>query len=117
MGPVYKECRGGGQGTSVPAPPPFARAPPRSSCLTLHKLALLEESASSSDMAPKRDLEKGPTTNMLGASKMSPSLLDELVRRGVVSTDDVHPPPKGETSAHPHDDEVVVFRDLFTFIK
>jgi hypothetical protein len=65
-------------------------------------------------MAPKRDLAKGRTTNVLGASKMTLSLLDKLVRRGVVSADDVRPPSKDETSAHPHDEEVVVFRDLFT---
>ena len=43
-----------------------------------------------------------------------PSLLDDLVRRGFVSPDDVRPPPTGETIAHPRADEVVVFRDLFT---
>ena len=65
-------------------------------------------------MAPKKDLLKGLTTTTLGLSKMMPSLLDDLVRRGVVCADDVRPPPKGETITHPQPDEVVVFRDLFT---
>ena len=51
---------------------------------------------------------------MLGLSKMTPSLLDDLVRRGFVSADDVRAPPTGETVAHPRTDEVIVFRDLFT---
>ena len=45
---------------------------------------------------------------------MTPSLLDDLVCRGVVSADDVRAPSKGETIAHPRPNEVVVFRDLFT---
>ena len=45
---------------------------------------------------------------------MTPSLLDDLARRGFVSADDVRTPPMGETLAHPRNDEVVVFRDLFT---
>ena len=45
---------------------------------------------------------------------MTPSLLDDLARRGFVSADDVRSPPTGETVAHPRTDEVVVFRDLFT---
>jgi len=45
---------------------------------------------------------------------MTPSLLDDLARRGIISTDDVHASPTGETVAHPRNDEVVVFRDLFT---
>ena len=53
-------------------------------------------------MAPKKNQSGGPTTTILGLSKMTPSLLDDLARRGFVSTDDVHT------------DEVVVFRDLFT---
>jgi len=68
----------------------------------------------SSEMAPKKDPSKGPTTTVLGLSKMTPSLLDDLVCRGVVSADDVRAPPKGETIAHPCPNEVVVFRDLFT---
>ena len=64
-------------------------------------------------MAPKKDQSKGPTTTILGLSRMMPSLLDDLVRRGFVSADDVRPPPTGETIAHPRADEVVVFRDLF----
>ena len=65
-------------------------------------------------MAPKNDQSKGPTTTVLGLSKMTPSLLDNLARRGFVSADDVRSPPLGETIAHPRADEVVVFRDLFT---
>jgi hypothetical protein len=65
-------------------------------------------------MAPKKDASKGPTTTELGLSKMMPSFLDDLARRGFVSTDDVRAPPTGETIAHPRPDEVVVFRDLFT---
>ena len=65
-------------------------------------------------MAPKKDQSKGPTTTVLGLSRMTPSLLDDLVHRGFVSADDVRPPPTGETVAHPRADEVVVFRDLFT---
>jgi len=65
-------------------------------------------------MAPKKDLSKGPTTTVLGPSKMTPSLLDNMVRQGIVSVHDVRPPPKGETIACPRNDEVVVFRDLFT---
>ena len=45
---------------------------------------------------------------------MTPSLLDDLARRGFVSTDDVRAPLTGETLAHPRNDEVVVFCDLFT---
>ena len=45
---------------------------------------------------------------------MTPSLLDDLARRGFVSAADVRTPPTGETVAHPRNDEVVVFRDLFT---
>ena len=77
------------------------------------KVATSEHSASS-EMAPKKDQSKGPTTTVLGLSKMTPTLLDDLVRRGVVSADDVRAPPKGETIAHPYPNEVVVFRDLFT---
>ena len=51
---------------------------------------------------------------MLGLSKMIPSLLDDLARRGFVSADCVRAPPTGETVAHPRVDEVIVFRDLFT---
>jgi len=65
-------------------------------------------------MAPKRNQSGGPTTTVLGLSKMTPSLLDDLARRGFVSADDVRAPPTGETVAHPRNDEVVVFRDLFT---
>ena len=65
-------------------------------------------------MAPKKDQSKGPTTIVLGLSKMTPSLLDDLARRGFVSADDVRAPPTGATIAHPRTDEVVVFRDLFT---
>src|SRR6185437_8206100 len=65
-------------------------------------------------MAPKKNQSKGPTTTVLGLSKMTPSLLDDLARRGFVSADDVRAPATGETVAHPRTDEVVVFRDLFT---
>ena len=65
-------------------------------------------------MAPKRNQPGDPTTTVLGLSKMTSSLLDDLARRGFVSVDDVCAPPTGETSAHPRADEVVVFRDLFT---
>jgi len=65
-------------------------------------------------MALKTDLSNGPTTTILGLSKMTPALLDDLVRRGFISADDVRAPPKGETIAHPRSDKVVVFRDLFT---
>jgi len=65
-------------------------------------------------MAPKRNQSGGPTTTVLGLSKMTPSLLDDLARRGFVSADDVRAPPTGETVAHPRTDEVIVFRDLFT---
>ena len=74
----------------------------------------LSKHLSSSEMAPKRNQSVGPTTTVLGLSKLTPSLLDDLTRRGFVSTDDVHAPPTGETAAHPRADEVVVFRDLFT---
>ena len=84
-----------------------------SSVTTLQKVAMSRNSASS-DMEPKKDLSRGPTTTILGPSKMTPSLLDNMVRRGIVSVDDVRPPPRGETIARPHNDEVVVFRDLFT---
>ena len=67
------------------------------------------EQAASSDMAPKKDQLKGPMTTILGLSKMTLSLLDDLARRGFVSADDVHSPPTGETVAHPRTDEVVVF--------
>jgi len=65
-------------------------------------------------MAPKRNQPGDPTTTVLGLSKMTSSLLDDLARRGFVSADDVRAPPTGETSARPRADEVVVFRDLFT---
>ena len=65
-------------------------------------------------MAPKRNQPGDPTTTVLGLSKMTSSLLDDLACRGFVSADDVHAPPTGETSARPRADEVVVFRDLFT---
>jgi len=65
-------------------------------------------------MALKKDLSKGPTTTVLGLSKMTPSLLDDLARRGFISADDVCAPPTGETIAHPRPNEVVIFRDLFT---
>jgi len=65
-------------------------------------------------MAPKKNQSGGPTTTVLGLSKMTPSLLDDLARRGFVSADDVRAPPTGETVAHPRTDEVIVFRDLFT---
>ena len=65
-------------------------------------------------MAPKKNQSGGPTTIVLGLSKMTPSLLDDLARRGFISTDDVCAPPMGETVAHPRNDEVVVFHDLFT---
>ena len=65
-------------------------------------------------MAPKRDQSKGPTITVLGLSKMTPSLLVDLARRGFVSADDVRAPPTGETIAHPRTDEVIVFSDLFT---
>ena len=51
---------------------------------------------------------------MLGLSKMTPSLLDDLARWGFVSANDVRAPPTGETVAHPRTDEVIVFRGLFT---
>ena len=53
-------------------------------------------------------------TTVLGLSKMTLSLLDDLARRGFVSADDVRAPPMSETVAHPCTDEVIVFRDLFT---
>ena len=65
-------------------------------------------------MEPKKDLSKGLTTTVLGPSKMTPSLLDDLARRGVVSADDIRLPPKGETCARPRSDEVVIFCDMFT---
>jgi len=65
-------------------------------------------------MAPKRNQPGDPTTTVLGLSKMTSSLLDDLARRGFVSADDVRAPPSGEISAHPRADEVVVFHDLFT---
>ena len=49
-------------------------------------------------------------TSVLGLSKMTPSLLDNLAHRGFVSADDVRAPPTGETVAHPRADEVIVFR-------
>ena len=72
------------------------------------------ENSASSEMAPKKDQSKGPTTTVLGLPKMTPTLLDDLARRGFVSADDVRPPPTGETIAHPRSDEVVVFHDMFT---
>ena len=65
-------------------------------------------------MAPKKNQSGGPATIVLGLSKMTLSLLDDLARRGFVSTDDVHAHPMGETIAHPRTDELIVFRDLFT---
>jgi len=65
-------------------------------------------------MAPKKNQSGGPTTTVLGLSKMTPSLLDDLARRGFVSADDVRAPLMSETVAHPRTDEVIVFRDLFT---
>ena len=65
-------------------------------------------------MAPKRDQSKGPTTNVLGLAKMTPSLLDDLACQGFVSADGVRAPPTGETVAHPRADEVILFRDMFT---
>ena len=76
-------------------------------------MAFAEHSASS-EMAPKRNQPGDPTTTVLGLSKMTSSLLDDLARRGFVSADDVRAPLTGEISAHPRADEVVVFRDLFT---
>ena len=64
-------------------------------------------------MAPKKNQSAGPTTTVLGLLKMTPSLLDDLARRGFISADEVRAPPTGETVAHPHADEVIVFRDLF----
>ena len=72
------------------------------------------EHSASLGMEQKKDLSKGPTTTVLGLSKMTPSLLNDLVCLGVVSADVVRAPPKGETITHPQPDEVVVFRDLFT---
>ena len=65
-------------------------------------------------MAPKKNQSGGPATIVLGLSKMTLSLLDDLARRGFVSADDVRAPPTGETVAHPHADKVIVFSDLFT---
>ena len=67
------------------------------------------EHSASSEMAPKKDQSKGPTTTVLGLSKMTPTLLDDLVRRGIVSVDDVRALPKGETIAHPYPNKVVIF--------
>ena len=53
-------------------------------------------------------------TTVLGLSKMTPPLLDDLACRGFVSADDVRTPSTGETVAHPRTYEVIVFRDLFT---
>ena len=65
-------------------------------------------------MGPKKNQSGGLTTTVLGLSKMTPSLLDDLARRGFVSADDVRAPPTGETVAHPRTDEVIDFHDLFT---
>ena len=65
-------------------------------------------------MAPKKNQSGGPTTIVLGLSKMTLSLIDDLARWGFVSADDVHAPLTGETVTHPRTDEVIVFRDLFT---
>jgi hypothetical protein len=64
-------------------------------------------------MALKRKKPKGPTTIVLGATNMMTALLDDLVRRGVITAGDTHVPLAREMTADLQDDEVVVFRDLF----
>ena len=52
-------------------------------------------------MALKHKKPKGPTTIVLGATKMMTALLDDLVRRGVITAGDTHVPLAREMTADP----------------
>ena len=45
---------------------------------------------------------------------MTPSMLDNLVKRGMITDGSARVPLANETSAHPEVDKVVVFKDFFT---
>ena len=56
---------------------------------------------------------KAPPSTFLGPTKMSPAILEDMEKRGVISPGFGRVPPKSEVYAKPHDDEVIVFKDFF----
>jgi hypothetical protein len=64
-------------------------------------------------MAPKADRPKQPPTTTLGHTRMIEGLIANMVSLGMIADSDGRAPSSGETSANPHDDEVVIFCDFF----
>jgi hypothetical protein len=45
---------------------------------------------------------------------MTPAMIRVMEKRDILEAGFVRAPPTGETSAKPHPDEVIIFRDFFT---
>lgn len=73
------------------------------------------DSCFSKPMAPKTDHSKLPPTTVLDHSRMNEGLLYNMVSLGMIADGQARDPPlpKEETSAHPHDDKIIIFCDLF----
>lgn len=63
-------------------------------------------------MASKQDRLKLPPSTTLGQSKMTQAMVVKLEASGVLRKGVSRAPPRGEDSAHPEADEVVVFHDF-----
>ena len=56
---------------------------------------------------------EGSPTSFLGSMSMTPALLDNMVKHGVITKDAARVPPASEAMAHPEADEVMVYMDFF----
>lgn len=64
-------------------------------------------------MAPKADCPKLPPMTFLGPSAMAEGLIANMLNLGMLADGAARPPPSGDTSVKPRNDEVVFFRDFF----
>ena len=63
-------------------------------------------------MAPKK--AKALPSTFLGSTKMSPAMLEDMEKRGLISLGFGRVPLKTDVYAKPHSDEVVIFKDFFS---
>ena len=63
-------------------------------------------------MAPKKD--RAPPSTFLSPTKMSPAMLEDMEKRGVISPGYGWVSPKTDVHAKPYGDMVFIFRDFFS---
>ena len=65
-------------------------------------------------MAPKKS--EAPPTTFFGPTKMTLAMLGDMEKSGMLSPGLGRVPPKTDVYAKPREDEVVVFKDFFSWL-